>query len=144
MIRDKDKFDQKRPAGYDGHFDWDFLKPAWGGTKIEPMDIDGMVERNGRFLKFETKNPLAEMPLGQEIALRRLVILGKGKIHLMVLYGKNEKSIEGMEEWFWKAGEDGKPGKFMVTKTPCDADYVVNRCTQWFHWANQFKGEGDL
>ena len=31
-------------ANNDGIFDWDFLKPAFEGSNIMPMDIDGIVE----------------------------------------------------------------------------------------------------
>lgn len=55
-------FDGFPPAGFDGIFDWDFLKPAFGGTKIEPMDIDAFVERHGEILMFETKTLGKEIP----------------------------------------------------------------------------------
>ena len=50
MIVFPERFKQASPAGFDGVFDWDFLEPAFGGTKIMPMDIDAVVERKGRIL----------------------------------------------------------------------------------------------
>ena len=47
-------FNECPSAGFDGIFDWDFLKGCWGGS-IQPTDIDGIVERFGRVLMFETK-----------------------------------------------------------------------------------------
>ena len=42
--------------------------------KITPTDIDGMIEFQGRgYLFYELKYELAEVPLGQRIALERLV-----------------------------------------------------------------------
>ena len=57
-------------AGFDGFFDWDFLLPAWAGTKVQPMDFDAVVERHGRFLVFETKRDSQEVPRGQARALK--------------------------------------------------------------------------
>ena len=76
MIRDRDEFDKDLPAGFDGVFDWDVFKQAgcFGDTKIEPMDFDGVVDRNKHYLVFETKNNGAEIPTGQRITLENLHI----------------------------------------------------------------------
>ena len=55
MINNTEYFNQNLPAGFDGQFDWDFLIPAFGNNGIKPSDIDCLIERNGRFLLFETK-----------------------------------------------------------------------------------------
>ncbi len=133
-IKNDKKFGEAAPAGFDGIFDWDFLLPAFAGTKIEPMDIDAIVERHGRILIFETKTPGFTIPLGQEITLKTLLRLGKGCIHLMVLYGKTKGEIVKMEEWCYAKGQ------IKTKETDCDADHVLQRVTAWFNWANS-KGD---
>lgn len=64
MINSPQAFKEAAPAQFDGQFNWDFLKGAFGG-KIMPMDWDGVVERKGNFLVFETKHPGKEIPNGQ-------------------------------------------------------------------------------
>jgi len=46
-IKYPDTFMDALPAGFDGVFDWDFLITAFAPTKIQPMDIDGIIERKG-------------------------------------------------------------------------------------------------
>lgn len=72
MIRHKERFDEMRPAGFDGVFDWDFLIEAFAPTRIQPTDVDFIVERNGYFLVFETKHAdNIEVPTGQTSATAR-------------------------------------------------------------------------
>lgn len=130
MIKHPKRFKESNPAGYDGLFDWDFLRPAFNGTKIEPMDIDAVVERHGYFLVFETKKPDKEIPQGQAITLESLVLLGRGRVLVLVLYGKNPEEIEGMEQWAYSGG------KVIKIHKPCNADDVLNKVTAWFNFAN--------
>ena len=46
-------------------WNWDCLVDCFGNSKIMPSDIDGFVERNGRFLVIETKSPGTELLPGQ-------------------------------------------------------------------------------
>ena len=119
------------PANFDGLFDWDFLLPAFQGTNIEPMDIDAVIERRGKVLLFETKSEGKEIPLGQRITLDRLIILGRGNIHLMILYSKTTVSIVAMDEWSFSKGQVRRQG--IVN---CDAQFVLERVIKWFQWAN--------
>jgi len=72
MIKSINVFQSNPPAQFDGVFNWDFLKGAFG-PRIEPMDFDGVVERNGYFLIFETKTPGTLVPDGQTITFENLV-----------------------------------------------------------------------
>lgn len=72
MIKYRKAFERDPAAGFDGLFNWDFLKGAFG-PQIMPMDFDGVVERFGHFLIFETKDPGVHIPAGQMRALRELV-----------------------------------------------------------------------
>jgi len=125
-------FKASLPAGYDGVFDWSFLLPVFEGTKIEPMDIDGLVERHERILIFETKQPDKDVPSGQVGALETLLRLGRGFVCIMVLYGKSATTITGMEEWHYIKGRISKSAR----KT-CDSLYVKERVNAWFRWANR-------
>ena len=51
-----ERFKEAAAAGFDGTFEWDFLIEAFKPTKIQPMDLDCLVERRRRFLAFETKD----------------------------------------------------------------------------------------
>lgn len=132
-----ERFKEAEPAGFDGKFDWDFLLPAFEGTKITPMDIDGVVERKGRFLMFETKAPGKEIPLGQKITLEQLVLIGGGRINIMFISGKNIPDINGMSEWYFSQKHK------RILKIPregikkCDYRYVLDRVIKWFEWANK-------
>jgi hypothetical protein len=55
-----------------GLWDWAILDGCWGGSRIRPTDIDGLVERNGRFLYLEAKAPGVPLKLGQEITFQSL------------------------------------------------------------------------
>ena len=54
--------------------------------KVAPTDIDGVLERNGRFLVMEYKAPGVSLPMGQRILLRRLVALG---MDVLVCWGES-------------------------------------------------------
>jgi hypothetical protein len=70
-------------------WDWGFLNSALPG-KIRPMDIDGIVERNGHFLVLEGKSLGASMSTGQRITLENLS--EKPKVHVLILYGEPKSS----------------------------------------------------
>lgn len=125
-------FKASLPAGHNGIFDWSFLSPVFEGTKIEPMDIDAMVERHRKILLFETKEPGRQIPQGQVIALEALLTIGKGNICLMVLYGKTKETIVSMDEWF--CNKDGVIKKKGLHQ--CDWNFVFERVKAWFNWAN--------
>jgi hypothetical protein len=135
-IKYSKRFSEARPANFDGIFDWDFLLPAFAGTRIQPTDIDGMVERYGRFLLFETKQPGKHLEQGQVIALENLILLGKGRIMLMILYGKNPDEIHNMEIWLYSND------KVMKIERECTAEIVVEHVRGWFNKANEYGKKG--
>ena len=98
------------------------------------MDIDAIVERNGHFLIFETKAPDKEIPLGQRITLRRLCKLGRGRIRIIILYGKSAKTIARIEEWSYLNGA------VVVQPCKCNAHYVLQIVSAWFQKVNNFAG----
>lgn len=128
-----DRFRIANPAGFDGLFNWDFLLPIFKPTKIAPMDIDAAIERKGKILLFETKDPGRDIPLGQRLTLERMVIYGNGNISLFVVYGKTDQSIEAMEEVHYARK---KNHLIWTKKISCDAEYVYLRVSKWWIWAN--------
>jgi hypothetical protein len=71
----KDQFGLWLPADFDGVFEWDFLDGAFGPS-IRPMDHDCVIERNGQFLVFETKQSGATLKTGPRIAFEAQQSLG--------------------------------------------------------------------
>jgi len=139
-LYNEDAFQRSPSAGFDGIWDWDFLKGAFGPT-IMPMDIDALVERRGHFVIFETKKTGVEIPQGQKIALGKLIELGRGHITLIVVFGKsvtesfhvvklnatggfhnapypegtNKKLWDFCHAWYEEVEAGGTPGRVMAT-----------------------------
>lgn len=85
-IRHPGAFLKSPPAGFDGVFDWSWTQGCFKDTRITPMDVDAIVERNGHFLVFETKADGVPIPVGQLLTLKALHKLGRFTIFL--LWGK--------------------------------------------------------
>ena len=124
------RFREARPAGFDGLFEWDFLKEAFVPTKIEPMDFDAVIERRMHFLVFETKDEGVPIKEGQCITLENLV--RTGFFTVIVLRGKTAETIDGWELWHW-----GRKSR-RVIKTYFDGDShaLMLYVRRWFLWAS--------
>jgi hypothetical protein len=140
-IRNPDNFATWLPALFDGQFHWDFLFPAFRvpfadgrgmSDKFQPMDFDSVVERNGRILIFETKDPGKAIPKGQAITLGAAWIMGATIFHVC---GKRPQEISGMA--VYAATEPDKTDMIGIRPlTPCDATDVIYRVRRWMCWAN--------
>jgi hypothetical protein len=109
-----------------GLWDWSIFNNCFPGTDIRMGDIDGIVERNGKFLIIEGKKPDTSIKLGQEILLKELsknknftvyVIVGipnKGEIH------SGQRII------------DGEYQKITIHST----EDMQKEVLRWFNWAN--------
>ena len=88
-ILNPDAFRRSQAAGFDGVFDWSWTDGCFGQeSKIKPMDFDGVVERNGQFIVFETKDEGKAIPLGQ---FRTLLAAHKlGCFTIMLIEGKRK------------------------------------------------------
>ena len=105
-------------------WDWGFLKGDFP-RNILPMDIDGMVEIEGRFLAIEAKpiGPGGKMPYGQRLAYERLA--KKEDFTVVVIYGDPlSYDIQYMKVL-------GKHKK----RVACDIEYFREFCRQWGEWA---------
>ena len=70
-------------------WDWGFLDQCFEGTKIKVTDIDGFVERNGKFLLLECKSHDALIPMGQDIMFKKMI--STGLFTVLVLWGEANK-----------------------------------------------------
>ena len=124
------RFREAAPAGFDGIFEWDFLMPAFEPTKIQPMDLDGLVERRMRFLGFETKDDGVPIKDGQRITLESLV--RTQFFTIIVTRGKTAEAIKGWEVWYWGA----KSKKIFKKYIEGDSVALTAFVKRWFKWAN--------
>jgi hypothetical protein len=126
MIRHPHTFAACPPAGFDGVFMWDFLKPAWAGTRIEPMDIDAHVERYGAHLLFETKEPDTPIPEGQRIAL---TALARRPRITVVHCAKRPAQIDGFAVW----------ANGCETELPGDHTTLTEWCRMWMQQQEEYR-----
>lgn len=106
-------------------WDWTPFNQCFGGTHIRITDIDGAVERNGKFLFIETKLPGQELPTGQRIFFDKLVKIPG--ITVLVVWGRPNQPIEAQ---VWNKSKRGKT----------DFKQLAAYLTRWFAWADQQKG----
>lgn len=102
-------------------WDWEFINQAFTGG-IRPSDIDGIVEKNGKFLVLEGKPLGGSIPTGQRITLEQLSRVGAFTV--LVLYG-----------------EPGHPQKMKIighhdSPVRCNEDGVVALVKRWFMYAS--------
>ncbi len=107
-----------------GLWDWAILDGCFGETKIKPTDVDGLVERHGKFLVFETKSPGVSIPFGQTITFKSMV--STGVFTIIVVWGETNKPIKAL--LYTRHGE--------TVYDPCDIDRFRNIVSQWFKYAN--------
>ena len=128
------RFREAPAAGFDGVFDWDFILPAFRPTNIKPMDFDGVVERGGQFLVFETKaHEGCEVPRGQKLTLEAAV--RTGFFTVVFLYGKTLRDVDTVG-WFdiWRTTTKGE---FTTEHVVGGSAEVVDFTRRWFEWASQ-------
>jgi len=89
-INNPERFDQARPAGFDGVFEWDFLNGCFP-RRIMPMDFDAVIEIGNHFLVFETKEAGKPVPEGQKRTFTSL--LANQAFTIFMVYGKTAESI---------------------------------------------------
>lgn len=111
-------------SSYDrGVWDWSILEGCFGTTKISPTDIDGCIERRGRKLFLETKQPGAPVPTGQMMTLMSLVDDG----HTVMIIWGSDKRIETIHLY--------TPFQEIVYKN-ADIEKLRHLVKQWFDFAD--------
>jgi hypothetical protein len=106
-------------------WDWAFLNVCFRPTKIRVSDIDGVVERKGRFLFLETKPWDKEVSRGQQIMFDGLSRLPG--VDVLVIWGKPNEP-QAMQHW-------GETDVLMA-----DEKAVISFVRNWFLRANQARG----
>lgn len=115
----------------DGLWDWGILQGCFGGTKIQPSDIDGLVERNGNFLVLEGKHPGVKLNQGQLMTFNSMI--NTGLFTVVVIWGKNNYPIEMLV--MYPPPLQSKQGKASIE----DLRRVVS---WWFRYANKKRKPG--
>ena len=106
-------------------WDWAILDGCFGETRIRPTDIDGLVERNGRFLLIEAKSPGVEIKTGQMITFKKLIDTGCFTVLLVWGERNQPQRITLMTPHITKEYETAS------------LDTLRGITRSWFTWANQ-------
>ena len=128
-IKHPEAFTRSPGAAFDGLFDWEWTQGCFGGGKITPMDFDGVVERKGNFIIFETKDQGTPIPKGQLITLQKVHQLGVFTI--MLIYGKS--APEQAQVW---CPPDFKKGLVMTDFKPIDTARARKFVSDWYDYAD--------
>lgn len=124
------------PAAFvNGLWDWGILNGCFGDSRIAPTDMDGLVmvmpnpfdralvERKGKFLLLETKQPGVEIPVGQHLMFEALC--NTGAFCVFVIWGrKNEPEQLQIYD---------KSGFYPVQQ--CDLMRLREAVTNWYLYA---------
>jgi hypothetical protein len=111
------------PDLYNDAWDWGILKGCFGEV-IEPTDVDGSVERHGRYLWIETKRPGVSIPQGQRIYLKGLAKRGDT---VLIIWGNKNYPVS-MAIW-WMNTE--------IKIDDANIDILRDWCNRWYQWANK-------
>lgn len=122
-------FERSLPVGFDGAFDWSWTQGHLGNGKITPMDFDGVVERKGNFIVFETKGAMVPIPRGQLMTLEAAYRLGVFTI--LLIEGKT--TPESAQAW---CQPGFKNGMRMRQHVPTDSDRLGRFVGDWYDFAN--------
>lgn len=122
-------FERSLPIGFDGVFDWSWTQGHLGQGKITPMDFDGVVERKGNFIVFETKGAGVQIPRGQLMTLEAAYRLGV----FTVLLIEGKAAPEAAQAW---CQPGFKNGKRMERHAQTDSVRLGRFVGDWYDFAN--------
>ncbi len=77
-------------------WDWKILDGCFGNTRIRPTDIDGLVERKGKFLLIEAKSINKGIDSGQAILFDNLI---KTKVFTVIIVWGNPNDPKKLLKW---------------------------------------------
>ena len=116
----------RNPGLYHSSFwDWSPFNDCFCNG-IQISDIDGEVERNGYFLRIETKHPSGDVPTGQHrlfLALQRTQVFT-----ILVVWGQKNRPERGLI--YTKSGDRKLVNSF-------DFEAMHFYIKRWFAWANR-------
>lgn len=110
----------------EGIWDWGILKGCFGNTKIKPTDIDGFVERKGRFLFLETKKSGTPVKDGQWWTFNAL--RNTGLFTIIIIWGE-QNSPQEMQILYPLPYQVGQ-------KKEADLNDLRKAVTGWFAYAD--------
>lgn len=96
-----------------------------------PMDFDSVVEKNGHFLIFETKEEGKEIEKGQSITLTNMWKKDTTIVHVA---GKTPETISGFSVYGeWESPKAGNVGDRGINEG--DAFDLIFSVRRWFCWS---------
>ncbi len=113
--------------------EWKFLGGCFD-YGIMPTDIDGVIERNGRYLFFEEKTPGIELETGQYRLFNDLNKQWGATI--FIVWGNTEiPYVKELEIWrpFGKCNKHGEGRE----RIQADIDLLRTKCNAWFRWVDK-------
>ena len=129
-IKHPETFNNSLSAGFDGVFDWGWTNGCFGKGKITPMDFDGVVEKKGNFILFETKGVNVPVPKGQIITLESAYRLKC----FTIVFIEGKLSPERVMVWF---APGFKSGAKMDKHVPVNMERMKNLCSDWYKFADK-------
>lgn len=111
-------------AYLNGIWDWGILAGCFGDTKIEPTDIDGNVNRHGRWLQLEAKGPDVPIPRGQQIDFEEK--RRTGLFTIIVVWG--ERNQPQRAQVYHSRG--------VTEPFDCNLEQFRRLVSRWFAYAN--------
>lgn len=118
---------QNQKLYMEGVWDWAILRGCFGSTKIEPTDIDGFVERKGRFLILETKKLDTPIKNGQWWTFNAL--RNTGLFTIIVVWGEQNtpQEMQILYPLPYQVGQRKKAG----------LDELLTAVAGWFRYADR-------
>jgi len=114
------------------HFDFAPLKGCFGGT-ISPSDIDGIVERNGRFLTLEAKTGDAPVSDAADRMFKNRVKTGVD--HVIVFWGDKDNPSDINSGWCVRRARIYRPN-ISPEEREVDLGGLRSLCEMWYRYAN--------
>lgn len=115
-----------------GLWDWGILRGCFGLSRIQPTDVDGLVEYNGYFLLLEAKRPGVPLKQGQRIMFEALQRTGRFTVVI----------VWGMQNDPCKLLVMGSKGEKMID--PADLTAFRTVVAQWYMHAHRHRKETAL
>ncbi len=110
-------------------WDWGILDGCFGNTKIKPSDLDGLVERNGKFLVLEAKGPGVPIKTGQLMTIKAL--RETGLFTVIVVWGEQNCPQE-MQIYY--------PMPYKIgSRCSAGLNDLRQAVSSWYKYANQKK-----
>lgn len=133
-IKHPETFLKSPAACFDGVFDWSWTQGCFVTGNIKPMDFDGVVERKGNFLIFETKGIGVPIPTGQMFTYESAYRLGVFTIVFIEGKARPEKAKVWCQQGF-------KCSVKMLEHKETDAARMKSFVSDWYKFADANKAE---